>query len=162
MPARSAKAVVTGLTASATGPTTATIAFTAGTGNTSYTVTYTPAGGTARTASPTPTASPVLLTGLTGGTAYTVSLVGNCGGGPATAATTTFTTGVATATRNALGTGVLAVFPNPASRVVTLSVPAVAGSRTAAVSLFSGLAPGLYTMHVQAGGQAASLPITLQ
>lgn len=180
-------APVTGLTATATGPTTATVAFTAGAGNTSYTVTYTAAGGTARTVSPAPTASPVALTGLTGGTAYTVSVVGNCGGGPATAATTTFTTGVATATRNALGTGVLAVFPNPASRAFTLSVPAVAGARTAAVSLFnslgqrvqartlelaptgvqaqldvSALAPGLYTVRVQAGNQAASLPITLQ
>jgi hypothetical protein len=124
-------APVTALTATPTGATTATVAFTAGSGNTSYTVTYTPAGGIALTVSPAPTASPVLLTGLTGGTAYTVSVVGNCGGGTATAATTTFTTGVPTATRSALGAGVLAAFPNPASRAFTLRLPAVAGARTA-------------------------------
>ncbi|TPG62340.1 T9SS type A sorting domain-containing protein [Hymenobacter nivis] len=180
-------APVTALTATPTGATTATVAFTAGSGNTSYTVTYTPAGGTARTVSPAPTASPVLLTGLTGGTAYTVSVVGNCGGGTATAATATFTTGVPTATRNALGTGVVAAFPNPASRAFTLSLPAIAGARTAAVALYnalgqqmqartitlapagtqalldvSSLAPGLYTVRVQAGSQSASLPVTLQ
>ncbi|MGI4887110.1 MAG: T9SS type A sorting domain-containing protein [Janthinobacterium lividum] len=180
-------APVTALTATPTGATTATVAFTAGSGNTSYTVTYTPAGGTARTVAPALTASPVLLTGLTGNTAYTVSVVGNCGGGTATAATTTFTTGVLTATRNALGAGVLAAFPNPASRAFTLSLPAVAGARTAILALYnglgqqvqartlalapagtqalldvSGLAPGLYTVRVQAGSQSASLPVTLQ
>ncbi|OGX90769.1 T9SS type A sorting domain-containing protein [Hymenobacter coccineus] len=180
-------APVTALSAMPTGATTATVAFAAGSGNTSYTVTYTPAGGTASTVSPAPTASPVLLTGLTGGTAYTVSVVGNCGGGTATAVTTTFTTGVLTATRNALGAGVLAAFPNPASRAFTLSLPAVAGARTAALTLYntlgqqvqartvalapagtqalldvSGLAPGLYTVRVQAGSQSASLPVTLQ
>ncbi|AMJ64397.1 T9SS type A sorting domain-containing protein [Hymenobacter sp. PAMC 26628] len=180
-------APVTALSAMPTGATTATVAFTAGSGNTSYTVTYTPTGGTARTVAPAPTASPVLLTGLTGGTAYTVSVVGNCGGGTATAASTTFTTGVPTATRNALGAGVLAAFPNPASRAFTLSLPAVAGARTAAVVLYNALgqqvqartvalapagtqalldvgslAPGIYTVRVQAGSQSASLPITLQ
>lgn len=180
-------APVTALTATPTGATTATVAFTAGSGNTSYTVTYTPAGGPARTVAPVPTASPVLLNGLAGNTAYTVSVVGNCGGGAATAATATFTTGVLTATRNALGAGVLAAFPNPASRAFTLSLPAVAGARTAALALYnglgqqvqartlalapagtqalldvSGLAPGLYTVRVQAGSQAASLSVTLQ
>lgn len=92
-----------------------------------------------------------------------------------------------TATRAALGNGGLVAFPNPASRAFTLSLPAVAGARTAAVALFnslgqqvqartlnlaptgtqaqldvSALAPGFYTVRVQAGGQAASLPIVLQ
>ena len=126
-------------TALTTGATTATVSFTAGSGNTSYTVTYTPAGGTARTIVPAPTASPALLTGLTGNTAYTVSVGGNCDGNPAAATTATFTTGVPTATRSALGTGVLAAFPNPASRAFTLSLPAVAGARTAALALYNGL-----------------------
>ncbi|MFD2718778.1 fibronectin type III domain-containing protein [Hymenobacter monticola] len=59
----------------------------------SYTVTYTPTGGTATTVTPAPTASPVALTGLTPSTTYTVSVVANCTGGlTSTAATTTFTT----------------------------------------------------------------------
>ena len=173
-------APATALNATPTGATTTTVSFTAGSGSTSYTVTYTPAGGTARTIVPAPTASPVLLTGLTGNTAYTVSVGGNCGGNPAAATTATFTTGVPTATRSALGTGVLAAFPNPASRAFTLSLPAVAGARTAALALYnglgqqvqartltlaptgtqalldvSGLAPGLYTVRVQAGSQPA-------
>ncbi|WP_162550232.1 T9SS type A sorting domain-containing protein [Hymenobacter nivis] len=180
-------APVTALSATPTGATTATVSFTAGSGNTSYTVTYTPAGGTARTVAPAPTASPVLLTGLAGNTAYAVTVVGNCGGSPAAAAATTFTTGVPTATRSALGAGVLAAFPNPAGRAFTLSLPAVAGARSAALALYNGLgqqvltrtialapagtqalldvnglAPGLYTVRVQAGSQSASLPITLQ
>ncbi|MFD1469001.1 T9SS type A sorting domain-containing protein [Hymenobacter caeli] len=95
--------------------------------------------------------------------------------------------GTPTATRAALGNGGLVAFPNPASRDFTLSLPAVAGARTAAVALFnslgqrvqartldlapagtqarfdvSSLAPGLYVVRVQAGSQAASLSVTLQ
>ncbi|MBD2766831.1 fibronectin type III domain-containing protein [Hymenobacter sp. BT664] len=58
--------------------TSAQVSFTPGSGNTSYTVTYTPAGGTPTTVT-TPT-SPVNLTGLTQGTAYRVTVVGSCSG----------------------------------------------------------------------------------
>ena len=74
---------------SATG---ATINFTATAGAGSYTVTVTPANGTASTVTPAPTGSPVVLTGLTASTAYTVSIVGNCGTNSSTATTLTFTT----------------------------------------------------------------------
>ncbi|WP_210519232.1 fibronectin type III domain-containing protein [Hymenobacter terricola] len=73
--------------------TTAAITFTPGPGNTSYTVTYTPAGGTATTVTPAPTGSPINLTGLTPSTVYTLSVTGNCSGGATTAPfTATFTT----------------------------------------------------------------------
>ncbi len=70
----------------------ATISFTAPSGATSYTVTYTPAGGTATTVTPAPTASPITLTGLTAATSYTVTIATNCGASAATAVTTTFRT----------------------------------------------------------------------
>ncbi|GAB3875841.1 hypothetical protein GCM10028824_32330 [Hymenobacter segetis] len=73
--------------------TTANVTFTAPSGGASYTVTYTPAGGTATTVTPAPTASPVPLTGLTPNTTYTVSVTTNCAGSTTSAAvTTTFTT----------------------------------------------------------------------
>ena len=106
---------------------------------------------------------------------------------PRLAVDVTLGPGTPTATRAALGRGGLVAFPNPASRAFTLSLPAVTGARTAAVALFnslgqqvqartiglapagtqaqfdvSALAPGLYTVRVQAGDQAASLSIVLQ
>ncbi|WP_210513674.1 fibronectin type III domain-containing protein [Hymenobacter terricola] len=71
--------------------TTAPLIFTPGFGNTGYTVTYTPLGGTALTA--TFPALPYTLSNLLPGTPYTVSVVGNCGGGQTSAAATaTFST----------------------------------------------------------------------
>ena len=70
----------------------ASVSFTAGTGNTGYTVTCTPTGGAAQTA--TGTASPIALSGLTQGTTYSVTVTGSCAGG-ATATSSpavTFTT----------------------------------------------------------------------
>ena len=84
-------APVTGLTAANITTTSANVTFTAGNGNTSYTVTYAPSGGTAQTA--TGTASPIALSGLTPGTAYAVSVQPICSSGGTSAATTTsFTT----------------------------------------------------------------------
>ncbi|MGY3091395.1 hypothetical protein ACVWYF_004461 [Hymenobacter sp. UYAg731] len=78
--------VVSGITAVG-----ASVAFTPSSSATSYTVTVTPAGGTATTQ--TVTASPLTLTGLTASTSYTVSIVGNCGAGSASQPTVvTFTT----------------------------------------------------------------------
>ncbi|WP_156176468.1 fibronectin type III domain-containing protein, partial [Hymenobacter terrenus] len=88
----------TNLTASNITGTGATIGFTPVPGTASYTVTYTPAGGTATTVTPAPTNSPVVLTGLTPSTTYTVRIAGNCGGGTSSVANTiTFTTGCVTA-----------------------------------------------------------------
>ncbi|MDO7875263.1 T9SS type A sorting domain-containing protein [Hymenobacter sp. ASUV-10] len=71
---------------------TASIAFTGGAGATTYTVTYTAAGGTAQTA--TGTASPIALSGLTAGTSYTATVTSNCGGPTATSSAISFTTPV--------------------------------------------------------------------
>ena len=73
----------------------AQLAFTPGSGNTSYTVTYYPTATptSVTTVTPAPTASPVTLTGLTAGTAYTVNVVANCSGGTRSQqATITFNT----------------------------------------------------------------------
>ena len=70
---------ITGITATG-----ASFGFARQLGATTYTVTVTPAGGTATTQ--TVTASPLALTGLTPSTAYTVSIVGNCGAGQASVA----------------------------------------------------------------------------
>ncbi|MBD2766833.1 T9SS type A sorting domain-containing protein [Hymenobacter sp. BT664] len=67
---------VTGLRASSVSPTSAQVSFTPGAGNTSYTVTYTPVGGTTTTVSAA--AAPVSLTGLTPQTTYVITVVGNC------------------------------------------------------------------------------------
>ncbi|GAA4037530.1 hypothetical protein GCM10022409_23250 [Hymenobacter glaciei] len=82
-------ASISGITATG-----ASLSFTPGAGSGSYTVTVTPAGGTATTVTPAPTGSPVALTGLTASTTYTVSIVGNCGGtnGSSAATVVTFTT----------------------------------------------------------------------
>ncbi len=90
---------VTAASITAITATSASLSFTPGAGSGSYTVTVTPAGGTATTITPAPTGSPVALTGLTAGTAYTVTIVGNCGGtnGSSTAVTLTFNTACAAA-----------------------------------------------------------------
>jgi hypothetical protein len=85
-------AAVTNVRAANITGTTANIAFGATAGATSYTVTYTPQGGTPATVTPSPTASPVALTGLSTGTTYMVSVVANCANGASAAATVTFTT----------------------------------------------------------------------
>ena len=72
--------------------TSASLSFTPGGAASTYTVTLTPAGGTATTITPAPTASPVALANLIPGTVYTVRLVGNCAGGVSTPTTLTFTT----------------------------------------------------------------------
>jgi hypothetical protein len=83
---------VTALAASAVTTTSANLTFTAGTGATAYTVTYTPQGGSATTVNPNPTASPVALTGLTPYTLYSASVTPICNVGTAPAATTGFVT----------------------------------------------------------------------
>ncbi|WP_400192334.1 fibronectin type III domain-containing protein [Hymenobacter sp. B81] len=72
-------AVVTGLNASSTAPTTATVSFVAGANNSGYTITYTAQGGTPQTVNAT--SSPVTLTGLTPNTPYSVRVVATCAGG---------------------------------------------------------------------------------
>jgi hypothetical protein len=85
--------VVTNLTASNITDTSADISFTPGTNNTSYTATYTAAGGSPVTVTPAPSGSPFSLSGLAPGTVYTVSITPTCAsGGTSSASTFTFTT----------------------------------------------------------------------
>ncbi|MBD2714236.1 fibronectin type III domain-containing protein [Microvirga sp. STR05] len=107
--------------------TSANVTFTASASATDYTVTYTPAGGTATTVSPNPTASPVALTGLTPGTAYSVSIVSNCAGGQTSSAvTTSFTT----------------LSPPPANDDCANAIALTPGAAGAACSAISGTTTG--------------------
>jgi len=91
---------------------------------TGYAVTYQAAGGSVQTVAPVPTASPVTLTGLTPGTSYTVCVSSACANGLTSApvCATVFSTPLAS--RNAALSAHLGLFPNPAHRTVTLTVPA--------------------------------------
>ena len=83
----------TNLVVSNVANTTATLGFTASSAGTSYTVTYTPAGGSPVTLTPAPTGGPVQLTGLQPFTSYSVTVAANCAGGlTSTPVTTSFVT----------------------------------------------------------------------
>ncbi|KAA9338229.1 T9SS type A sorting domain-containing protein [Hymenobacter busanensis] len=170
---------VTNLAAGSITTTSASLSFTPASTGTSYTVTYTPAGGSATTVTPNPTASPVALTGLLPGTTYTVSVVSNCGAGQtSTAATTTFTTlapcnpvtnltaGSITSTSASLtftpasaGTGYTVTY-TPQGGSATTVTPAPTASPVA----LSGLTPGTqYTVSVVSncgGGQTSTAATT--
>lgn len=86
-------ASVTGLMAGSITATTASVSFTPGASNTSYTVTVTPTGGSTTTISPNPTASPVSISGLAPSTEYTVTVRSTCSnGGNGSVVSTVFTT----------------------------------------------------------------------
>ncbi|UOG75885.1 T9SS type A sorting domain-containing protein [Hymenobacter tibetensis] len=68
-------------TVSAVTTTTATLTFMPGAGHTSYTVTYTPTGGTPTTIAPAPTTSPIVITGLSASTTYALRIQANCASG---------------------------------------------------------------------------------
>ncbi|MCC2547239.1 fibronectin type III domain-containing protein [Hymenobacter sp. BT175] len=72
--------------------TSASLAFTAPPAASSYTVTYTPQGGTVTVLTPNATSSPVPLTGLTPNTVYTVTIQSNCTAGQGLPLALTFTT----------------------------------------------------------------------
>ncbi|MBO0357422.1 T9SS type A sorting domain-containing protein [Hymenobacter sp. BT186] len=89
------------ITVSSISNTSATVSFTGGLGNTSYTVVYTPTGGTATTLTPAPTSSPFVISGLTPSTAYTLTMQPNCTGGvTGNTVSTTFTTSTTAAPAN--------------------------------------------------------------
>jgi hypothetical protein len=177
-------APITSLGVGGIGSTAANVVFTAGTGNTSYSVTYTPQGGTGTTVtSTTPT---VALSGLTPNTNYTISVTPICAaGGTATAVTTTFNTLLGT--RTALAGGFVSVFPNPAHQSFTVAIPAVSNARQAQVDIINSLgqvvrtqavslsanatqatveaanlAAGIYTVRVKAGNETANVRLTIQ
>jgi hypothetical protein len=121
------------------GATTAGIGFVTNTAASSYTVTYQAAGGAVQTVSPAPTASPVVLTGLVPGRAYTVCVASNCSNGLVSTpvCATTFSTPLAA--RNAALTAQISLFPNPASRTATLTVPATLRGPGASAQLLNAL-----------------------
>jgi hypothetical protein len=87
-------AAPTDLAVSSTSATVGSLAFTAGFGASSYTITYQTPGGPLQTVTPTPTASPVALPGLVAGQPYTVTITSDCGAGQLSApATITFVAG---------------------------------------------------------------------
>lgn len=129
------------------------------------------------------TAAPVLVNNTATGAVD----FNNIAARPAAGQIYTFTPSTTTAARPALGAGSLEVFPNPAQRAFTLRLPALATERTAQFTLLnslgqsvqarsldlaaagtqtqvdvSSLAPGLYTLRVQAGGQVATQQIAVQ
>jgi len=78
---------VSGITTSNVTGTSGDVSFTAGSSNTSYTLTYTPAGGGTPT-TVTSSTLPISLTGLSVGTTYNLSVVSNCPGGTTSTAVT--------------------------------------------------------------------------
>lgn len=184
---------VTNVVLTATSPTTATVSFTPGAGNTSFTVTYYTPGDSSHWV--TSTSSPVVLTGLVTGQTYHVQVNSMCGPGGASGSTSNssppmtfnFRPGSTLSSRAQLGLGAISVFPNPAHRAASLLLPAVAGATKAQLALFnavgqqvrtatvplmtggtsarldlSGIAPGLYTLRVSAGGQSANQRIAVE
>jgi hypothetical protein len=105
--------------------TSATVSFVGGLGNNSYTVTYTPMGGTATTVTPAPTSSPFIVTGLTPGTAHTLTIQPICASGTlGSILTTTFTTSAIAAPTN----------DDPCAATV-LSAPSSAGTPVSATNV---------------------------
>ena len=180
---------VTNVVVTAASATTATVSFTSGANNTRFTVTYYVPNDSVRQV--TATASPLTISGLVPGRTYTVQVRSLCGTGTAVTYTAgtpiVYSFRGALAARAALGGGRLEVFPNPARRAVGLVLPAVAGAtqvqvvllnglgqqvRTITLALsggetrasfdLSGVASGLYTLRVAAGGQSASQRLAVE
>ncbi|UOQ51706.1 T9SS type A sorting domain-containing protein [Hymenobacter cellulosivorans] len=97
------------------------------------------------------------------------------------------TLGTVLASKDAIGAGTLNVYPNPAHRSFTLTLPAIAGQRTAALTLLntlgqqvltrtlpltaagteaqvdvSNLAPGLYTLQIKTNQEVATKKVVLE
>ena len=168
-------AAPTGVTASGVTASGAAIGFTAASGATTYTVTYTAQGGPAQTA--TGTASPIALSGLTAGTTYSATVRSNCGGGqtatssPAISFTTTAAAPVCTAPGNVTASSVTATSARisfaagsgASSYTVTYTAqggPAQTATGTASPIALSGLTAGTtYSATVTSvcgGGQTAA------
>lgn len=183
---------VTNVVVTATSDSTATVSFTPGQNNTSFHITYHLANDSTRwvntNASPVTIAG--LIPGNTYYIQVT-SLCGTGTGTVYTGGNNSMTFGfrgtTALATRTALGAGNIEAYPNPAHRAVSLTLPAVPGASKAQVVLLNavgqqvrsssvalgssttraeldltGVAPGLYTVRVVAGGQAASQRLVVE
>jgi hypothetical protein len=184
---------VTNITVTAASDSSATVSFTSGAGNTSFQVVYFVATDSVRTMRvQSATGSPVTLRRLLPGRTYTIRIISVCG----TSANTFYTAGAPViytfrstlASRAALGTGILSVFPNPAHHAASVRVPAIPGVAQAQLMLLNGLgqqvrvkvvplaagaeaqtkldltdvSPGLYTLRVAAGSQSASQRLVIE
>jgi hypothetical protein len=184
---------VTNTTVTAASDSSATVSFTPGAGNTSFQVVYFVATDSVRTMRvQSATGSPVTLRRLLPGRTYTIRVISVCG----TATTTFYTAGApviytfrsALANRTALGVGTLSVFPNPAHRAASITMPAIPGVTQGQLMLLNGLgqqvlvkvvplatsietqtkldltgvSPGLYTLRVAAGSQSASQRLVVE
>jgi hypothetical protein len=175
---------VSNVVVTANSDSTATVSFTPGQNNTSFHITYHLLNDSTRwvntNASPVTIAGLIpgntyyiqvtSLCGTATGTVYT----------PSSPITMAFRGTSALATRAGLGAGSITAYPNPAHHAVSLTLPAVPGASKAQVTLLNavgqqvrsssvllgsattraeldltGVAPGLYTVRVVAGGQAA-------
>jgi Secretion system C-terminal sorting domain/Fibronectin type III domain len=129
----------TGVAVSAVAPTSARVAFVAPVGGlapTNYTVALTPASGPVVSA--TAMASPVVVPGLLPNTTYTACVTTNCGAtASASSCAAAFTTPLAS--RNAALAEQLGLFPNPAQRSTTLTVPAALLRQNGLLSLIDAL-----------------------
>ena len=181
---------VTNVVMTASSATTATMSFTPGAGNTSFHITYyaSPDSLWVNT-NASPVTLTGLVPGRTYTVRITSMCTGGGNTGyNATAAPITFAFRGALASAAALGAGIFSVFPNPAHRAASLVLPAVPGAAQARLTLLnalgqavravaiplaatgetraaldlSGVAPGLYTLRVQAGAQAASQRLVVE
>ncbi|MBF9142460.1 fibronectin type III domain-containing protein [Hymenobacter properus] len=180
---------VSNVVVTATSATTASVSFTSGANNTSFTVTYYVPGDSSRWV--ISNASPITITGLVPGRTYTIQVTSTCG----TGTTVSYTAGapITYSFRGVLGvlygfgSGAVELYPNPAHRAASLVLPAVPGAaqarllllnglgqqvRTLTVPLvgaethasldLSGVAPGLYTLRVAAGSQVVSQRLAVE
>lgn len=129
-----------GVLATSLSATTASVSFAPVPGAMGYTLTLTPTTGTTGSLVVTSgTTLPIALTGLLPGTAYTLTVATSCGAATTSApsAGTGFTTPLAS--RSAALAAQVGLFPNPASRSATLTVPAGLRGPGATVRLLNAL-----------------------
>lgn len=126
------------LTVTALSGTTATIGFSAPSGNSGYLATITPAGGTAQTIAPAPVASPFTITGLLPGTGYTVALQSACTGNTVSATETVRFVTLTPVATCAAPTAVAVAALSASTATVSFSGPAGAVGYTATATPSTG------------------------
>jgi hypothetical protein len=181
---------VTNVTVTATSSSTATLSFTPGAGNIRFAVLYSSVVGDSSWVSTN--SSSVTLTNLVPGRTYTIRVIGFCGVGSNATTTNNapvaYSFRGALASRSALGNGLVSLFPNPAHHAAEVVLPALARTAQAQLTLLNavgqqvltktvslasgsetrtqldltGVAPGLYTLRVAAGGQSASQRLAIE
>lgn len=178
----------TGLVYTSTSPTAGNLAFTPAAGvptGTTYQVTYTGAGGATQTV--TAATSPAVLTGMIPSTTYTLSIRSVCSPTLTSATTATLTFATPLSRRESREAALVQLYPNPAHRSLSISVPAELSTRPVPVTMLnslsqavqqhvlpvtsagaqatldiSQLAPGLYTLLLQTGSTTITKHVVVQ